>query len=411
MAPPKRVFLLMLVVLLFLLPAQSWSQLLPEPSGKFRIGHYRFEWTDSSRTEPLADDGSFRRIVADIWYPADNAGAVPVVYLDTVAISKFFGEKGLRSLLGEQGARRIRSGTVHTHAWEDILFTRRLKSAPVVFFSHGMGMISQLYTAQVEELASHGYIVVALQHTYDAWLVSFSDGRQVPFETKQRKLAGNSEEQHIAYENKRLEWWAGDIRFALDRLTVLNGRATRLIPFAGFMDLTKVGAAGHSSGGRAAARACQLDSRIKSCADLDGVAMMQPFYLDSNGVGMKQPFLLFERVTNHVLDESDAASLGMTLDSARALVARLRAQKVAALKATGGSFHVLLNFERSSHMSFSDVPALQAGSSPEASAALQLLRTTRRYTREFFVETLLGIPSPLYGNKEKLRDVDTVETR
>jgi hypothetical protein len=37
-------------------PKQSWSQGLPQPSGKFSIGHHRFEWTDTTRTEILAAD-------------------------------------------------------------------------------------------------------------------------------------------------------------------------------------------------------------------------------------------------------------------------------------------------------------------------------------------------------------------
>jgi hypothetical protein len=267
-----------------------------------------------------------------------------------------------------------------------------------------------LYTAQVEELVSHGYIVVAITHPYDAWLVSFADGTQIPFETKQRKAAaGSTEEGRIAYENKRIEWWAADIRFALDQLADINRMKTDTIAFAGHLDLTHVGAMGHSSGGRAAARSCQLDARIKSCANQDGVANMQPFYLQPDGRGMEQPFLMFERVRNITLTESDASSLGMSLPELTALVNRLRQDKKTALAATGGSYHVLLQFDSSNHMSFSDLPLLQAETDVKAVAAYRVLRVTCRYTREFFDKTLRKKAAPLYDGSRRLNYIDLVQ--
>jgi hypothetical protein len=258
-------------------------------------------------------------------------------------------------------------------------------------------------------LASYGYIVVALSHPYDAWLVSFKDGRQIFFETKERRAGGITEEQHIAYENKRIEWWAADIRFALDQLVVINRMKNENIPFAGHMDLTKVGAMGHSAGGRAAARACQLDDRIKSCADQDGVAMMQPFYLGPDSIGMNQPFLLFERARNVLPDEADAASMRMTLPELIDMVKRLRHKKEIALASTGGSYHVMLRFDSSSHMSFSDLPLLQAKNDVEAAAAYRILQVVCRYTREFFDKTLKQIPAPLFEGRLRLNYIDNVQ--
>ncbi len=405
----NQLSILILIAIITLLPTLSWAQALPLPSGKHGIGHQRFEWTDTSRTEILGAGDSKRAVVADIWYPAKVSGRTIVPYLDTLAISRAFGENGLQSLLGVQGASVVRLGSIHTHAYENAAFAPSLRLAPVIFFSHGMGMITQVYTAQIEELVSHGYIVAALSHAYDAWLVSFSNGQYIPFESVQRTAAGNTEEAHIAYENKRIEWWAADIRFALDQLVAINNAKSTGIPFAGHMDFSSVGAMGHSSGGRAAARACQLDIRIKSCADQDGVAMMQPFYPDVNGVGMKQPFLLFERVRHQQPGEEDAASLGMTLQGLMRLVDSLRNKKVAALASTGGSFHVLLHFDSSSHMSFSDLPLMQAKDSAGVALAYRVLRVTCRYTREFFDKTLRGIAAPLYDGKERLDYIDLVQ--
>jgi len=401
--------LLFLLFVFINLPLQSRSQVLPQPSGKFSIGFQRLEWTDSTRTASLASDTTIRKIVADVWYPSEKPIGEPIPYLDTLAIKGAFREKELQSFIGKDAADRLTSGAILTHAYKSVMFNQQLQSAPVIIFSHGMSMVPQLYSTQIEDLVSHGYVLVALSHPHDAWLVSFTDGTQIPFETKERNAAGETEVQHIAYENKRIEVWAADIRFAIDQLKIINTIKTDSIRFAGHLDLSRVGALGHSAGGRAAARACQLDDRIKSCADLDGVAMMQPFYLRSDGVGMKQPFLMFERVRNIAPDESDAASMGMTLPELTTLVNRLRHDKKTALAATGGSYHVLLNFDNSSHMSFSDLPLLQAKNEAACVIVRQVLQVTCRYTREFFNKTLRQMCSTLYDGNKKLNYIDQVQ--
>ena len=134
MARSRLVLLLVVGLPAFLALAQpSSSQDLPEPSGKFKIGHHHFEWMDSSRIDSLSTDNSVRGIVAEVWYPAENSGNTTIPYLDTMAINRAMGNKGLRSLLGPQGAALIRSTGVHTHAYEDAPFTRDLRSAPLLF--------------------------------------------------------------------------------------------------------------------------------------------------------------------------------------------------------------------------------------------------------------------------------------
>src|SRR5262245_29504297 len=116
-----------LILLMFSFVKSSMAQDLPLPTGKYRIGHHKFEWIDTSRTEILSADKSKRMIVAEVWYPAQNSTNILTEYLDTNAISHAFGVRGLRSLLGPQGALLIRSGAVHTHASEDANFATRIK--------------------------------------------------------------------------------------------------------------------------------------------------------------------------------------------------------------------------------------------------------------------------------------------
>ena len=90
----------------------------------------------------------------------------------------------------------------------------------------------------------------------------------------------------------QLEWHADDITFVMDELSRTNPSA----PFSGHLDLSRVGAFGHSFGGIAAARACQKDPRFKACLNEDGSIARQPYLLDTRGWGMDQAFMLIERL-------------------------------------------------------------------------------------------------------------------
>ena len=93
----------------------------------------------------------------------------------------------------------------------------------------------------------------------------------------------------------RLRWWADDIRFVLNELTRENRIGSSRLPFAGRLDLARVGAFGHSAGGQAAAHACQIDRRLRACLNQDGLSGFAPYYLDTRGWGMDQAFMLIER--------------------------------------------------------------------------------------------------------------------
>src|SRR5207247_10658468 len=97
-------------------------------------------------------------------------------------------------------------------------FAGRLGRCPVLICSHGFGVLSRTYTSQLEDLASHGYVVAAIAHTYETMATVFPDGRAVALATEPWKASQTSEEASIAYENGRMKWWADDISFVLDAL-------------------------------------------------------------------------------------------------------------------------------------------------------------------------------------------------
>jgi pimeloyl-ACP methyl ester carboxylesterase len=332
-------------------------------------------------------------LVVDVWYPAEPVPGGPSAdYLpDFTALRRAAGEAALRDEFGP-AYEALAAGRLRTHSVENAPFARRLGRCPVLIFSHGFGVLSRTYTSQLEDLASHGYVVGAIAHTYETMATVFPDGRAVAFASEPWKASQTGEEASIAYENGRMKWWADDMSFVLDSLELEDRRRPRRAPFAGHVDLRRVGAFGHSAGGRAAALACRNDPRIRACLNQDGLARNLPF--DRAAIpGFEQPFLLFTRPrpTKPPTDE-ELAQHGLTRETLAAFIKELDAGQDAAMESAGrGSYRVTLAMPGMSHDSFIDRSLLLAADDPEKRQdALRNLETIRVYTLAFFDRSLRG---------------------
>jgi dienelactone hydrolase len=337
-------------------------------------------------------------LVIDVWYPAEAAprqGSAD--YLpDFAALRRAAGEEGLRAEFGP-AYEALAAGRIRTHSVENAPFARRLGHCPVLIFSHGFGVLSRTYTGQLEDLASHGYVVAAIAHTYETMATVFPDGRVVLFASEPWKASQASEESAIAYEDKRMKTWADDIRFVLDELQHQDRRRPRREPFAGHLDLRRVGAFGHSTGGRAAALSCRNDPRVRACLNQDGLARFSPF--DRGSIpALNQPFfLLLAQPPRTPPTDEELARMGLTRSTAETFVKQLRAGQDAAMETTGrGSYRVTLALPGISHSSFSDRPTLLAvDDADRRQEAVRNLQTIRAYTLAFFEKSLRGTRNTL----------------
>lgn len=274
----------------------------------------------------------------------------------------------------------------------------------MLVFSHGGGVDRSLYTAQYEDFASHGYVVAAIAHTYLTHTVAFPDGRVLRMEDR-RALPLPAVDTTLALwrqrfgataANNRMRYAiaAGDVRFVIDQMARYARETSLNAPFFGKLDLSRIGALGHSMGGIAAAVACQIDARIKACMNQDGTSDALPAVRDSSGQIMRQPFMFFGRVEAPSSPRADSvlARIEMTRaedDSIRR--ARPREQDSALADITGGAWRLRLKTPRAQHMSFSDEPLIEASDDPAMRAsALLLLGIIQRYSRAFFDKILLG---------------------
>jgi predicted dienelactone hydrolase len=380
---------------------------LPPPTGPFAVAKTTVHWTDESRVEPLSPNPEPRELMVDIWYPAEPSNAPPASYLDAPAYERAMGKDGFQGFFREASVTLTQG--VKTHAFASAPYARSAEQSPVLIFSPGGGMPREVYAAQLEDLASHGYVIAAISHPYDAIVTLFPDGRQIAYSDKRWPTTPSVEGEANL---NQLEWHANDIRFVLDELTRANLASSSALPFAGHLDLSQVGAFGHSFGGMAAAHACQLDRRFKACLNEDGVVAKRPLFLDDHGWGMDQAFMLIlhDPPTRPLTDEQ-IAQMKMSRQRVEALVRRLDADQEAALRNAGkGSYRVRLRSEKVAHMDFSDLPLLGAHDDADAEKRAAILATVRRYVLAFFDQYLRGVNSELLNETAPTNElVDTVD--
>jgi predicted dienelactone hydrolase len=361
---------------------------LPQPTGSLPVGRVTVEWVDRSRIEPLSADRSPRTLMVDIWYPAEASSGTPAPYLDVASFERAIGAAGLRRQLGS-AYEVVKDGRVQTHAITGAPFSRSVTRAPILIFSPGGGLVREVYVAQIEDLVSHGYVVAAITHPYDSIVTVYPDGHWITYDSKRWPEIPDFPG---TWNLNQLKWHARDIRFVLDELERANRTGTSGLPFAGHLDLERVGALGHSFGGVAAAQACQSDRRFKACLNEDGLAGMQPFDVNGGGWSKDQGFMLIQRAgESGPPPDEELAKMKITRERADELIARLHRDHDAALQAVaGGSYEMVLEKSKTTHMDFTDLPLLGAGTTADAEARERVVATVRSLTLAFFERSLRG---------------------
>lgn len=238
---------------------------LPAPSGPYAVGRRFIAWRDEARADPLAPDSAARReLVAWVWYPAvPLPHARPAPYLPA---------EWVRALRRERRQQRL--DRVHAHAIDGAPVAADQPSHAVLVFAPGLGQLPTAYTTLAEELASHGYFVVAVAHPFSTPAVVFPDGHVARAEQRRVPFAFHTTVSVLA----------GDLVSALDHVVRAHDRGDAL--FAR-IDPGRIGVLGHSFGGAAAAEACRMDSRFRAGMNLDGT-----LFGEAVTKGVRQPFLM-----------------------------------------------------------------------------------------------------------------------
>jgi dienelactone hydrolase len=152
-------------------------------------------------------------------------------------------------------------------AFQDARVYPGIDRYPVVLFSHGYGGFRAQNTNQAIYLASHGFIVAAVEHTYGAVVTVFPDG-ETAYHNPDTLPDGLTGLENLAATRRLGDQWAGDLAYTLDILRLLD-RGEEGDLFLNRFNLDNVGVMGHSTGGGAAIEFCRRDPRCTSVLTMD----------------------------------------------------------------------------------------------------------------------------------------------
>jgi predicted dienelactone hydrolase len=396
----------------------SLAERIPAPTGPFAVGRVELQWIDSSRTEPFLPALSARReLVVYLWYPADvSPGATFADYIPHLAtIAAAIGDSALSEELGSARSA-IMSGAVRSHSVDSAPVRMAGRPFPVLVFSPGFGESSLTYSAQIEDLASHGYVVVGIEHPFDAYAVRLNPDRVARFAAARWDSARAQPNGAVGYQLAQVPLRAGDVRFVLGQLSG-SGLRSGKARFAGALDLHRIGAFGHSLGGFAAASACRFDARIRACMNEDADESGRPFDGGPLPLPIKQPFLFF--ATGHSIYVSPRTpaptaaglrSMKLTRTQYDSITESSQHNQDAALASLPGqSIRLMAEAEDFTHRSFLDLKALQASDGTAILHQQRYLQLIRQYVRAFFDETLRGQTAPALQKEGEVDSVVTIQ--
>lgn len=225
----SAVFLALLVVGIVVIRL-IFPQHEPLPTtGEYGVASVLYTYTDENREERYSRTSIYRKVNVEYWYP-ENADGV----------------------------------------------------FPLVIFSHGALGIRSSNLSLYRELASHGYVVGAVDHPYQAFWTRDVEGKLTLINLGylsdlQREDAKTDKAQSFAYYQDWMSTRMDDINLVLD--TVLENANNGKSGVYSLVDVAHIGVMGHSLGGSAALGIGRQRDDIKAV-----MALEAPFLYDIVGV-------------------------------------------------------------------------------------------------------------------------------
>lgn len=245
------------------MPTNRLFTALAKPSGPYAVGRTTRVLTDPSRTNRyrIPTNSSF---MITIWYPAETApGVLAGAYIDPQLAAPL-----AEPHVGSSGDVASRLTGFFAFSLPNVPVALAGSPYPVVIYSHGYTFHRRESSEKLEELASHGFVAVAMDHM-DCRTTVYPDGTAV------RGIFTDPPTQ-LAIDTAVTDRLADD-HFVLEALAQLNASDALL---AGRLDLSRLGAMGWSLGNSDLGELAQTDDRFKGIVMLEGYLQGAPGLLD-----------------------------------------------------------------------------------------------------------------------------------
>lgn len=232
--PLKVIRKAMVMTLLFFIaifPAILFPQYeILSVTGNYKVAKIKYTYTDVNRVESFAEKSENRKLNVGFWYPGNADGTYPLV-----------------------------------------------------IFSHGGISTKTSNESLYNELASHGYIVASIDHTYHSLFTTDEDGKNIFIDRGYMKELNTEDAKtnpQLSYEY--YQKWMGvrtqDISFVIDYIISKTESHNNEVVYE-LIDTEKIGVMGHSLGGSAALAIGRTRTDIKAV-----IALESPFMGDILGV-------------------------------------------------------------------------------------------------------------------------------
>lgn len=332
---------------------------LPAPTGPHHVGATVLDLKDTSRADPWVPTDPARELMVTVWYPTTANHGTRIPYQTPAESEGYLTGKHLEDYLPADSLSRV-----PTHAYLDAPPAGRRHSLPLIVLSPGYTGQRSSLTSLAEDLASHGYVVALIDHTYETYAIQFPDGRIATCAT----CAIDDEDTFFP---RLFQVHAADVTFVLNELT----GAHPAWPGGRLIDASRIGMAGHSAGGAAALSTMLADPRVDAGIDLDGTT-----YDQLPASGLSRPFVLLGTQAEH----SPGQDPTWDHDFSR-LTGWRRWLTVA------GTVHNSF----ADYGAFADEIGLDLGAT---TPGLRSIEITRRYVRAVFDRHLRHLPQPLLNS-------------
>ena len=279
---------------------------LQAPTGQYEVGTTYLHLIDYDREEKVTDDTTdHRSLWLQAWYPAGSTDSHERA-LVLPESERYMGELFKRFGIPPFAASHLES--VKSFSYLEAPIISGSQSFPVILYSHGLTGNLSGNTQKMEALASHGYVVYSVAHSYGTQISLKEDGTwlttmdpnimkpsyKISIDSAANALADQEEEaifkravspanltakdrllldslNQLRFRNvsDHLNIRAADLSFVLNKVEQMQKGAIES-KFENKLDLTKVGAFGGSLGGPSAMLFSAQDARCLVTANLDG---------------------------------------------------------------------------------------------------------------------------------------------
>jgi hypothetical protein len=267
------------------------SFILPQGTGPYQTSLTISELVDDSRQDPF-NTTHVRRLMISRFDPVPtNSCTLTTVPYFTPATAA-----AENDILASYDYPRIFDDFALQVCVQTNTSSARNATFPIALYSPGLNTTRLFGSSIAQELASHGFTTITIDHPYDVDVVEFPDGTVIYGGSVSKPTANSSASVDMALEVR-----AADVSFVLDSLA--------LCPDADVVMF------GQSFGGAAVATSMLRDARIKAGVNVDGIMFGPVLDVGLGTASPPRPFVLWGSDGHNTTEDASWAKFWTALNT------------------------------------------------------------------------------------------------